>query len=146
MVMFDLYIYFRWEKKGKKHCIWKEFGFRSKVLSLLEACFILIWSRAPHLPWKYKSWAGKLLKIWGSNPSSGRSLSFSFLTQNWVSLILTTFWYFVLLIRNHIKHAENLCFYWYLICKTRYSKIVKNKDLQFFRENLKIKIKKDKNF
>ena len=46
-----------------------------KVLSLLEACF-LIWSGAPHFPWKFKSWAGKLLKIWVSNPSFGRSRYF----------------------------------------------------------------------
>ena len=41
-------------------------------------------------------------------------------TQNWVSLILTIFWYLVLLFRNQIKHVENVCFYWYLICKKRY--------------------------
>ena len=32
--------------------------------------------------------------------------------------------------------------YWYLICKTRCSKIAKNKDMQFFMENLKMKRKK----
>ena len=69
---------------------------------------------------------------------------FKFFTQNWVSLILTIFWYLVLLFRNQIKHVENVCFYWYLICKTRYSKMVKNKDMQFFMENLKMKRKKDK--
>ena len=42
-----------------------------KVLSFLEAC--LIWSGLPHFPRKFKSWVGKLLKIWGSNPHSGRS-------------------------------------------------------------------------
>ena len=31
----------------------------------------------------------------------------------------------------------------YLICKTRYSKMVKNKDMQFLMENLKMKRKKD---
>ena len=30
----------------------------------------------PHFPWKFKSWAGKILKIWGSNPRSGRSKCF----------------------------------------------------------------------
>ena len=32
---------------------------------------ILIWSQAPHFPWKFKSLAGKLLKFWCSNPHSG---------------------------------------------------------------------------
>ena len=78
----------------------------NKVRSLFEACF-LIWSRAPHFPWKFKSWAGKLLKILGSNPCSRRSISFvlfsfhfRFFTQKWISFILTTFWYLVWLIRN----------------------------------------------
>ena len=62
---------------------------------------------------------------------------FKFFTQNWVSLILTIFWYLVLLFRNQIKHVENVCFYWYLICKTRYSKMAKNKDIQFLRRILK---------
>ena len=114
----------------------------------------MIWSRAPHFPWKFKSWAGKLLKIWGSNPRSGRwnfflffSLFISkFFTQNWVSLNLTTFWYLVWLIRNQIKHGDNLCFYLYLICNTRYSKMVKKTDMQFFMENLKMKRKNDKKF
>ena len=35
-----------------------------------------IWSHHPHFPWKFKSWAGKLLKIWGSNPRSGKSKKF----------------------------------------------------------------------
>ena len=39
----------------------------SKVLFLLETCFDL--TRPPHFPSKFKSWAGKLLKIWGSNPA-----------------------------------------------------------------------------
>ena len=43
----------------------------TKFLSLLEACFDLI--LLPCYQWKIKSWAGKLLKIWGSNPYSGRS-------------------------------------------------------------------------
>ena len=42
-----------------------------KVISLLEACFDLISSSS--LPWKFESWARKLLNIWGSNPSSKRS-------------------------------------------------------------------------
>ena len=71
---------------------------------------------------------------------------FKFFTQNWVSLILTIFWYLVLLFRNQIKHVENVCFYWYLICKTRYSKMVKNKDMQFWWRIWKWKEKKDKNF
>ena len=56
-----------------------------------------IWCHLPHFPWKFKSWAGKLLKMWGSNPRSGKSKHFcpfffsfsNFFTQNWVSLILT---------------------------------------------------------
>ena len=35
-----------------------------------------IWSHLHHLLWKFKSWAGKLLKFWGSNPRSGRSIFF----------------------------------------------------------------------
>ena len=34
----------------------------------------------------------------------------------------------------------------YLICKTRCSKMVKNKDMQFFMENLKMNRKRTKNF
>mgnify|MGYP006863861438 CR=1 FL=1 len=34
---------------------------------------VLIWSGHPHLPWRFKSWAGKLLKIWDSNPPYGTS-------------------------------------------------------------------------
>ena len=45
-----------------------------------------------------------------------------------------------------LKMFENVCFYWYLICKTRYSKMVKNKDMQFFMENLKMNKKGTKNF
>ena len=67
---------------------------------------------------------------------------FKFFTQNWVSLILTIFWYLVLLFRNQIKHVENVCFYWYLICKTRHSKIIKYKDMQFFMDNLKMNRKR----
>ena len=52
----------------------------------------------------------------------------------------------VLLFRNQIKHMENVCFYWYLICKTRYSKLVKNKHMQFFMENLKMNRKRAKIF
>ena len=33
----------------------------------------LFWSRLPHFPWKCKSWTGKLLKIWSSNPHFRRS-------------------------------------------------------------------------
>ena len=71
---------------------------------------------------------------------------FKFFTQNWVSLILTIFWYLVLLFRNQIKHVENVCFHWYLICKTRYSKMVKNKDMQFLMDNLKMNRKRTKIF
>ena len=42
-----------------------------KVLSLLEACFDLISDSSPHM--KIQIMGGKLLKIWGSNPRSGRS-------------------------------------------------------------------------
>ena len=52
----------------------------SKVLSLLEACFDLI--SGSSLSIKFKSWAGKLPKIWGSNPRSGRSSSFFFTFSN----------------------------------------------------------------
>ena len=34
----------------------------------------------------------------------------------------------------------------YLICKTRYSKVAKNKDMQFFMENLKMERKRKKKF
>jgi hypothetical protein len=34
----------------------------------------------------------------------------------------------------------------YLICKTRCSKMVKNKDMQFFMENLKMNRKRTNNF
>ena len=96
----------------------------------------------------------KLLKIWGSNPRSGRSkhvflffFSFSNSAQKTVYLwFLPFFWYLVLLLRNQIKHIENVCFYWYLICKTRYSKMVQKKDMHLFMENLKMKRKKDKIF
>ena len=37
-------------------------------------------------------------------------------------------------------------FYWYLICKTRYSKMVKNKDMQLFMEHLKMNRKRKKIF
>ena len=50
---------------------------------------------------------------------------FKFFIKNCISLFLTIFWYLVLLFRNQIKHVENVCFYWYLICKTRYSKMIK---------------------
>ena len=70
--------------------------FGIKVLSLLEACFDL--TSSPSLPWKFKSWAWKLLKICGSNPRSERSkkfLSFSvhfqILHKNCTSLCLTIF-------------------------------------------------------
>ena len=85
-----------------------------KVLSFLEAC--LIWSGLPHFPRKFKSWVGKLLKIWGSNPHSGRSknfCSFFFLFSNSPHKIVYL-WSLVLLIRNKIKHVEIFCFYWYL--------------------------------
>ena len=55
-------------------------------------------------------------------------------------------WYLVFFIRNQIKHIENVCFYWYLICKMRCSKMVNNKDMQFFMENLKINRKRTKTF
>ena len=68
-----------------------------KVLSLLKACFDLISS--PSLPWKFKSWTGKLLKIWDSIPRSGRSKKFfglflfifKFSIKNCISLSLTIF-------------------------------------------------------
>ena len=69
---------------------------------------------------------------------------FKFFTQNWVSLILIIFWNLVLLIRNQIKHVENVCFYWYLTCKMIYSKMVNNKDMQFFMENLEMNRKRTK--
>ena len=40
--------------------------------------------------------------------------------------------YLVLLFRNQMKHVESV---W--ICKTRYSKMAKNKNMQIFMENLK---------
>jgi hypothetical protein len=48
-----------------------------------------------HFPWNFKSWVGKLLKIWVSNPRSGRSKRFcsffsifKFFTQKCASFIL----------------------------------------------------------
>ena len=41
---------------------------------------------------------------------------FKFSLKNWIFLFLTIFWYLVWLFRNQIKHVENICFYWYLIC------------------------------
>ena len=100
----------------------KSSGTRYLIAKLSNFNFLAyIWSHLPCFPWKFKSWAGKLLKIWGSNPGSGRSkffvfflFIFKFFTQKWIY-----FWYLVWLIRNQIKHVQNLCFS-YLICKTRY--------------------------
>ena len=50
-------------------------GAAFKVLSLLEACFDLI--SGSSLSMKIKIMEGKLLKIWCSNPRSGRSIFFS---------------------------------------------------------------------
>ena len=69
---------------------------------------------------------------------------FKFSTKKWLSLFLTIFKYLFLLIRNQIKHIENIWFYWYLICKTRYEKMIKDNDMQFCMKNLKMKRKKDK--
>ena len=41
---------------------------------------------------------------------------------------------------------KNLCSYWYLICKTIYSKMVKNKDMQFSWRIWKWKEKRTNNF
>ena len=97
----------------------------NKVLFLLEACFDLISS--PSLSMNIQIMDGKIPEIWDSNPRSGRSknvypffFTFQFFKQNWVPLILTIFWYLGLLFRNQIKYVENICFYWYLIWKTRY--------------------------
>ena len=75
--------------------------FIGKVLAFLEARFF--WSHPPHFQWKFKSWAGKWLKIRGSNPRCGRSKDFcsfilfisKFFTQKLVSLNSTPFWYLV---------------------------------------------------
>ena len=45
-----------------------------------------------------------------------------------------------------LKKRQFVCFYWHLICKTRYSKMVKNKNMPFFMENLKKSRKGTKNF
>ena len=57
----------------------------------------------------------KLLEIWGSNPRFGRSkfffscfFIFKFFTQDWVSLILTSFWYLVLFFRKKTKKKDAL--------------------------------------
>ena len=55
----------------------KSSGTRYLIAKLANFNFLAyIWSHLPRFPWKFKSWAGKLLKFWGSNPSSGRSKSF----------------------------------------------------------------------
>ena len=122
-----------------------------KVLSLLEACFDLI--SGSSLSMKIQIMGGKITENLGFKSPLRKVKKnlffflfiFKFFTHNWISFILTTFWYLVELIRYQIKDVENLCFYWYLICKTRYSKMVKSKNMQFFMENLKMK-KKDKFF
>ena len=90
----------------------------------------MIRSRAPHFPWRFK-----LLKIWGSKPYSGRFKIFLFFCFHFQILHrkvdIFYFNHFLISCRNQIKHVENFCFYWYLICKTRDSKMVKNKDIQF---------------
>ena len=45
-----------------------------------------------------------------------------------------------------MKNLKNLCFYWYLVCKKRYSKMVKNKDMQFLWRIWKWKEKRTKKF
>ena len=97
----------------------------------------MIRSRAPHFPWRFK-----LLKIWGSKPYSGRFKIFLFFFFHFQILHrkvdIFYFNHFLISCRNQIKHVENFCFYWYLICKTRY--LVK----QFFIENLKMSRKRTK--
>ena len=61
-----------------------------KVLSLLEPCFDFISSK-PLLLWKFKSWAGKILKIW--------SQIFKFSIKSGISMFLTIFRCLVLQIR-----------------------------------------------
>ena len=110
----------------------------------------MIWS--PSISMNIQIVGRKITEILGIKTPLGKvknSLSFflficKFFSQNWVSLILTIFWYLVLLFRNQIKHVENVCLYQYLICKTRYSKMAKNKDMQFFMENLKMNRKRTK--
>ena len=51
-----------------------------KVLSLLEACFDLISGSSLHM--KIQIMGGKLLKIWGSNPRSGRSNFFILISSS----------------------------------------------------------------
>ena len=88
---------------------------------------------SPSLSMKIQIMGGKVFEDWG----------FKFFTQNCVSFIFATYRYLVWLIRNQIKHVENDGFYWCMICKTRCSKMFKNKGMQFFMENLKMKRKKE---
>ena len=54
-------------------------------IEIIKKKLILIWSRHLLLTWKFKSWTGKLLKTWGSNPCIGKSnfcVLFSFQFQS----------------------------------------------------------------
>ena len=86
-------------------------------------------------------------KIRGSNPPSGRSKKLSFFLfifkfsiQNWVSLILTIFWYLILLFWNQIKLLKTFVF-----IHTRFVKQDINRwFIQFCMEDLKMKRKRVK--
>ena len=57
-----------------------------------------MWSHLPHFPWKFKSWAGKWLKIRGSNPRSRRSKNvchffFLFSYSPWKTAYLCFIWF-----------------------------------------------------
>ena len=50
-------------------------GSENANLCYLFLKLLLIWSHLPHSQWNFKSWAGKLLKIWGWNPHKGQTFS-----------------------------------------------------------------------
>ena len=54
-----------------------------------------IWSHLPHFPWKFKSWVGKWLKIWGSNPCFRRSKFFCLFVSFHLQILHKTLYIFV---------------------------------------------------
>ena len=70
----------------------------------------MIWSQAPHFTWKFQLWAGKLLRIWGSIPRSGRSkkivlfsFHFQILHKKLHIFVFSHFWISCFTNQNSIK-------------------------------------------